>query len=69
MIIRSISDLLNVHFSNVGRRVAESCPAVPCHFAGWLQGDYPNTFFFEPVSAGIFMICCYLLRIKNAQLS
>ena len=35
----SISDLLDVHFSNVSRRVAESCPTVPRHFADWLQGD------------------------------
>ena len=44
-----ISDVLNIHFSSVGK-LASRIPPTICNFTECLSGNYMESFFFNPVS-------------------
>ena len=45
-----ISDVLNIHFSSVSRKLASIIPPTTCHFTEYLSGNYCESFFFIPVT-------------------
>ena len=46
-----ISDVLNIHFSSVGRKLASKIPPTTCNFTEYLSGNYSESFFFNSVTA------------------
>jgi len=46
-----ISDVLNIHFSSVGRKLASKIPPTYGNFTEYLSSNYSESFFFNPVTA------------------
>ena len=46
-----ISDVLNIHFSSVGRKLASKIAPTTCNFTEYLSGNYSESFFFNSVTA------------------
>ena len=42
-----ISDVLNIYFSSVGRKLASIIPPTTRHFTEYLSGNYCKSFFFQ----------------------
>ena len=47
-----LRDILNGHFTSVGKKLADDVPSSSQHFSDYFSDQvYPNSFFFDPVTS------------------
>ena len=62
-----IANIFNEFFVNIGKSIAESCSPSQSHPLHFMQGDYPNSFFLEPIAAHDVKNCILALKDKKCD--
>lgn len=66
---KDIANKLNDFFTSVGQKISESMPANNLDPMANMRGDYPNSFFFQPVTPATIYSTILSLKNKSTDLS